>query len=183
MNELNRVCVCGYRGRSFFPSKLIKWITWSEYSHVAIMLPDTGAVFEAWDGVGVRCIDSLSDHHTPKTIVSVMYIDVTPEQYLGLIDALQSQLGKKYDWKGVLRFPPLLRPFISKKISKRESERWFCSELVNWAFWKIGLPLINKPPHATSPADVMVSPLLKFVNCFTCGVSNYDELLEEVRSK
>lgn len=176
------ICLCGYKGKSFFPSKLIKWITWGDYSHVAIMLPDeAGLVYEAWDSVGVRRVNSLSDRHSDGTVVDVKYIKVSEEAYKDIIWALISQLGKKYDFRGVFRFPPILRLFVKEASSTAEQEKWFCSEYGCWAFSKSKVTIQEKPFNRISPSDAMASPATTYFDSFICGISDYANLLERIR--
>ena len=130
-----------YRGRSIV-SGCIRWISWGEYSHAAIVLPEEdGIMFESWDGVGVRLEKSISDGHSAGTKVDVFSLMVDDLQYDVIVKALQSQIGKDYDYLGVFRFVPFFRLFLSGKPSKSEQGRWFCSEYICWALNKAGVNL------------------------------------------
>ena len=151
-----------YKGKSWI-SCAIRWISWGTYSHSAIVLPEEGGIiYESWDGVGVRCGKSISDGHTPGTIVDIFSLQVSPEQYDKIIAALKSQLGKKYDYCGALRFVPFFRLFMGNKPSEKERGDWFCSEYNCWALEQGYICLLKKPYYKISPSDEATSPLLKF---------------------
>jgi hypothetical protein len=159
---MRKINVALYKGRSWI-STAIRWISWGTYSHSAIMLPEEGGIiYESWDGVGVRCGKNISDGHTPGTVVDVFSIMVTPEQYERIVVALKSQLGKKYDYCGAVRFVPFFRLFMGSKPSQKERADWFCSEYNCWAFEQGGIYLLNKPYYKISPSDEATSPLLTF---------------------
>lgn len=134
-------------------SRAIKFQTRSKYSHAAVMLDD-GSVIEAWQGEGVRHIQSPTDGHKPGTPIDVFNIDA--EYDTGLVEAfLINQLGKKYDYKSVFRF-----------ISRRDTaldDAWFCSELTVEAFRAGELHLLRGPSSIMSPRDVAISPYITFV--------------------
>jgi hypothetical protein len=167
---------------SFFPSQIIKWITWEEISHVALMFPEErGVVWEAWNEGGVRTTASLSDQHTAGTEVVVKYIDVSQGQYDRILQAVVSQKGKPYDWKGCLRFSPVFRLFMSSVPDYEVQDRWFCSCLLSWCLRQGFIVLQDEAPNKMSPGNVMESPVPKYVDTFFCGVSDYAELLKKVR--
>lgn len=143
-----------YKGTSWI-SKAIRWITRSEYSHVAVILRDT-SVIEAWDS-GVRIVRNLSEQHSPGTIVDV-YSFMTPltaEQCKAAEDFLRDQIGKHYDWKSVLRF-------VTKRKSKRD-DHWFCSELATQAAMNAGRALFaSTEPWEVPPDWIPRSLALKF---------------------
>lgn len=159
---MRKINVALYKGKSWI-STSIRWISWGDYSHTAIMLPEEGCIiYESWDGVGVRCGKNISDGHTPGTVVDIKSIWVQSCQYDAIIKALKSQEGKKYDKWGAIRFVPFFRLFMGAKPSQKERGDWFCSEYNCWAFEQGGVYLLNKPYYKISPSDVDSSPLLTF---------------------
>ncbi len=140
-------------------SRLIRWWQWGfPYTHIAycfdISNPNDPIVVEAWwDGVRKGW---FSEVHTPGTEFAVYSIQVTDGQKKRIEEFLQRQLGKPYDWLGILGFP--LRDW---KLERKD--RWFCSELVFTAFQKAGVELLkNTHPSEVSPRLFLKSPLLKF---------------------
>jgi len=162
MTQVRTIQVALYRGKSA-TSGIIRWVSWGIYSHAAVRLPeDGGIVYESWEGVGVRKCSNLSDGHTPGTRVDLFDVFVTDSEYKKIVAALESQLGKKYDLKGVLRFSPFLRLFMGKQPSAKEQIKWFCSEYAGWAFEQGGINLLLCPPWQMSPSDLAKSPLLRY---------------------
>lgn len=136
-----------FRGRGII-SWLIRWQTRSCYSHAALMLPD-GSVIEAWQGAGVRRT-WLRDW----TEVDVFDIhEMTTEQWQAAIAFARCQIGKPYDYRGVLRF-------LSRR-RKALDDRWFCSELVYKSLESAGVRLLRDVEAGeVSPGMLARSPLL-----------------------
>lgn len=62
-----------------------------------------------------------------------------------IIDTARSQLGKKYDWTGLVGIAIHSRNW-------QEEDSWWCSELIAWAFDKGGNPLF------TPEARIRITP-------------------------
>jgi hypothetical protein len=147
-----------FKGKSFFPSRLIRWITRSDYSHAAFVFDEAaaslagdmaaagairrmrnwlpGACIEAWSG-GVRCSPSISTLHTDQTPVDLFEFahPLLEAQERQLILFLDGQIGKGYDYGDIVRF--LTRQKGNPK------GRWFCSELVAEGCRTVGRPLFR----------------------------------------
>lgn len=148
-----------YRGESWI-SKAIKWQTRSPYSHAAIQLDD-GSVVEAWHIGGVSHVSGPGVNHTPGTEIDVFGFS---RNVSGRIDHnrataeawLLSQVGARYDYRGVLRF-----------VSRRDwpaNDAWFCSELVAEFCAILGVQLLDRIPWShVSPAMIGYSPRLDFI--------------------
>ncbi|MBW1672137.1 MAG: hypothetical protein JRJ45_00575 [Deltaproteobacteria bacterium] len=143
--------ILAYKGRSIF-SKLIKIQTRSDYSHVAFLLDD-GTVIEAWALLGVRHVASPTEAHKSGTVIDTFEIESEYDS-LATMDFLKSQLGKKYDYRGIVRF-------LTRRKSPAD-DRWFCSELVMEALRRGGLDLQERLPSSyATPRDVVISPHLR----------------------
>lgn len=142
-----------YRGKSVV-SRLIRWRTWSDYSHAAWLCLD-GTVLDAWQKGGVRHVANISVGHKPNTPVEFFSVDITPAERIRIEKFLRDQVGKKYDFHGVLKF-------ISRRKTTHDQQRkWFCSELVSAAFNRIGHPLLARiRDEQVSPGLLAISPLL-----------------------
>lgn len=145
----NLVRVALFRGRGIL-SALIRWQTWSNYSHAALVLPD-GSIVEAWHrGPGVR-----KKQLTDMNGVEIYRVKgLTKQQSDIAAEFAVDQLGQKYDYFGVFRF--LNRRTVS------DNGKWFCSELVYAAFKEAGVHLLSKDtdPSRVSPGLLSRSPLL-----------------------
>lgn len=108
---------------------LIRAVTWSPWSHVALV--DGDEVIEAtWPAVRVAPLAEVIAAHSAHVIVDLPCL--SPAE---VIKAARSQVGKPYDLTAL--FGLLMRR------DWQEEDRWFCSELVAWAFSQSGSPLFR----------------------------------------
>jgi hypothetical protein len=123
----------------------IRWFTWSRYAHVAAVLPE--GVIEAMPFKGVIKHDFWSDtSHLDFFIVTGPYENRRAAAYLN------ANIGRQYDWLGVLRFLPRWR---------KSNDRVFCSELIFSALRFAGIELLRGvPPEKVSPGLLACSPYL-----------------------
>jgi uncharacterized protein YycO len=139
-----------YRGTSLL-SKAIRAFNWGDYSHVAALNTATGEIIEAWHPGGVRKVTLAKHGHTPGTVVDVYRVEADLDA-AAFWQMLEGELGKGYDFKGILGF--LAR-------SRTQSDQaWFCSELVFSVAAHHGALLLNCPAFKVSPTLLSYSPLL-----------------------
>lgn len=147
-NPFSRPAILLFRGQGVI-SALIRWQTRGAVSHAAILLPD-GRVLEAWQGDGVR-IKTLESW---KDVEAYEIEGATELQWADAIQFAELQVGRGYDYLGIIRF-------ISRKYLP-ENDRWFCSELVYKAFEVAGIKLFERiNASEVSPGLLRVSPKLK----------------------
>ena len=147
------VRVLAYQGTSFL-SRLIRRFGRYRYSHVALEHTTDGAIVDAWKG-GVRLIHDAHDGHDLDTKIDVYIVpEIGEEQASAVFDAAESQVGKPYDYMGVLRF-------VTRRKHGTDA-RWFCSELVAWAFEQARYPLLLTPHWNVQPGQLVTSPRLKY---------------------
>jgi hypothetical protein len=160
-----------YRGTSLV-SRVIKGFTWSKYSHVSIV-PSDGfhlelnkakymaecRLFEAWhkgEPSGVVRRRGIHDAHKKGTRIDVFGVEATVK-IAAVLAFLESQVGKRYDFRGVLGF-------VSRRDGAQAQDKWFCSELAFAAVQAGGVDLLRDiEPHRVSPGLLSKSPLLKQV--------------------
>lgn len=124
-------------------SLLLRVFLWSAWSHCAIV--DGGQIIEAaaTGGVRVRPLADLlaeSSHHA--------FVDLPCRDPASVLAAARSQLGKSYDWLGVAG--------IGFRRRWQDADRWFCSELIAWAFEAAGSPLFRGQPWRITPRDLFL---------------------------
>lgn len=138
--------------RRHLGSWLIRLVTWSEYSHVDILIGNTeadafavGAI--AGRGVAVR---NLSEVLAISSKATVMDLPVNSLEGLnGALDFLTEQLGKPYDWSGVFG--------IWAHRNWQEDDSWSCAELVAAVAAAGGYqPFDNKFRHRITPQDLFM---------------------------
>jgi uncharacterized protein YycO len=131
-------------------SLLIRLFTWSTWSHIAIV--DKDEVIEAIYPK-VRRV-SLDEFAKGK---SKIYFDLIPCHYPeAIISAANSQVGKRYDIAAIFA--------IFFRGNWHDLKKWFCSELIAWAFWMGGTPLFRDSRlRRVTPEHIwMIAPIQKF---------------------
>ena len=111
-------------------SQLIRFWTYSRFSHVEILEPETGMVIGAMpDGVKVRDLDydGKARH---------LYARVLVKDKKAVLDFMRSQYKKPYDFMAIVGF------LVHR--NWRDPQRWFCSELVTAALEAGGCFLFNQ---------------------------------------
>lgn len=111
----------------------------SRFSHCAFVDTATGTVIEAVPG-GVR------EYPLADTLNGASYYEIVqfPSNDPSLVLALaREQIGKPYDWKGVLGF------WLRR--NWQDDSAFMCSELLAWAFAEAGEPLFRREAHRISP--------------------------------
>lgn len=111
-------------------SPLIQMVTWSEWSHVGILVGDT-VIESTWSHGGVK--------ETPLDVFLERSSDWIVKEYQchsrqAIIDAARTQIGKPYDKTGLVGI-------LMRDRNWQEDDSWFCSELIAWAFAAGGTPL------------------------------------------
>lgn len=122
----------------------IRLKTSSEYSHVDFVLPD-GLFLGALPMPGV-CIHK---HEQPKE--AFFGLELTEEQITQVLAFAKSQVGKLYDYSGIIGF--------AAHRDWQEDDRWFCSELVAASIQKI-VPIFDEAAYFISPGDIATHPKL-----------------------
>lgn len=152
MNLKPRIAL--FRGTGIV-SWLIKTQTRSEYSHAALVLPNTiDQIIEAREFAGVQ-VKTLTEHDM-RSVDYYAIPDMTDQEYDLAIKAAYAELGKPYDYWSVARF-------ISKRPA-RENGKWFCSEFVHKMLADVGHRLLHRIPSAeVAPAWLSYSPKTKLV--------------------
>ena len=122
-------------------AKAIKAVTWSDWSHVGIMFGGDLVDSRYKDG-GV----TLTDYLTRVSQYKRIQILEVPIPAAKVWPYVTSQIGKPYDVSAVLGIP--------FRRDWQEDDKWFCSELVAWAFGAAGHPLIYKQHGRVTPQDL-----------------------------
>ncbi len=156
---------------------LIRWYTWSEISHVDIVLPD-GQLLGARDSA----IRIVSPPHHPgdfqnrtaipagvqirpsgyKRFTKVIHaaLRCTAGEAEALYAAARSQIGKPYDGEAIFDFGI----HDNDPAPTTDAKAWICSELVAWCALKAGVPIINPKVNyqRVTPEDLLKSPALRY---------------------
>lgn len=108
-------------------SWLIRLLTWSSWSHVAVQHGEM-AIQAVWPKVELVSAEEIIDRYT---VVEMRIFPAVNRQ--GAWSFLQDQVGKPYDWMALLGF-------LFRKDWARPT-KWFCSELVAAAAVAANSPL------------------------------------------
>ena len=123
---------------------LVRLFTFSQWNHVAIEV--NGKVYEARGMTGVTrssaggYLSQWAKHAT---------VQITAPLNSQLIGFLESQVGKRYDFGGIIALP-FRKPWHGKS-------KWFCSELVAAALLAAGLPRMRIEAHRVTPRDLWLA--------------------------
>jgi uncharacterized protein YycO len=141
-----------------FFSDLIRYVTWSSFSHVDMIMEDRkdqiiGAT--ALQGVTEWSLQARKDKATRWAIYEVDTISRDDDE--NIYRCIRSQLNKPYDFFGILGY------FCRR--DWQHEEKWFCSELVAWAFAKVHIHLLAEDIRMSriAPQDLLMSPKLELV--------------------
>lgn len=127
----------------------IRAVTWSDYSHVDIVLPE-GLLGVQIDGVKIRPFD-----YCPRA--KALYMDahhMSDGQEKKFYDFARAQINKPYDFGAV--FGDLIHH------DWRNPNKWYCSELPFAAAVYANAPFLNESEvDRVTPGLLMLSPYLE----------------------
>lgn len=125
-------------------SKLIRLVTWSRWSHVAILLNPTEVIDATFThgGVKTRPLSEALAAAADYTMVD-FYVPCAGAVRLAAYD----ELNKPYDWTALFG--------LWWHRDWQESDSWFCSELVAYAFQHAGYPMFRDAEmHRITPDHI-----------------------------
>lgn len=123
-----------------FIGKIIRWITWSEWNHVDLVINDEEA-FGASGKIGR--VDTYPRDPESHDKIAIVTIKVPKGKYEKFMTEILSKGGTLYDYKGIKAF--LI------KFNIQEDDKWFCSELLIHAFYVAEIIYFTDPSHKWSP--------------------------------
>lgn len=128
-----------YKGNGFF-SKLVRFFTKSEYSHVSMMLSDKLSIEANWykksNVVPIKYDKDTMEFYRVKG-------GLTDKQKLVLLQHSYNFLNKVYDYPQIFGY--VIRFFDKSKINLFNStKRLICSELIDRAYLKLGIDLSSE---------------------------------------
>lgn len=150
-------------------SSVIRAFSWSEFSHVDIVLHD---VSNGWwlgdDGwlLGARSHPDTAPKagvwvrnpcYAPFAKTQKFSVEVTDEQHLAFWNFIAAQVTKPYDMTAITQF------VTHGERDWTEDDSWFCSELVAAGFKAAGVPFFNWDVRVNHimPEHLRFSPMNK----------------------
>lgn len=131
-------------------SRVVRIATFSWCSHVSIICPDN-TVIESIPSAGV-VKTPYKTRINQSSRFEIYQVDADEQKTIAYAE---SQLGKPYDWAGILGWG-LRRDW-------QEDDAWFCNELVAKSLLEAGTPVVNSELYRITPRDLLISPLLERV--------------------
>lgn len=128
-------------------SRLIRAATWSEYSHVDLILP-SGMLIGALIDRGV-CEYPLTERLSVSTKTEIRRVGADE---VVVAEFLRSQIGKRYDFTALLG--------LTFHRDWQEDSRWFCSELLAAGIEHAGVSVVRKSANRVTPQNLLESPML-----------------------
>lgn len=127
---------------------LIRQATWSEYSHVDIVVPE-GLLGAQADGVAIR-----EYNYEPSAKVLYVRADCfSPEQEATMRKFWYAQIGKPYDFGAILG--------VLAHHDWRNLHAWYCSEFGFAPSVLVGRPFLNETHiDRVTPGMLLLSPYL-----------------------
>lgn len=107
---------------------IIRFVTWSNFSHVATLIDDETIIHADFHGVRIEPLKDLQARS--KNWMIVEFECSNPE---GVIAAMKTQLGKPYDFSGVIGI-------LIRDVDLADDSKWWCSEIPEYGFSSIGEP-------------------------------------------
>lgn len=147
-------------------SALIRWRTWGQWSHAAIMIDDVVYESTARDGVHAHSIaDSIAHAHRA--------VDVFAWPWAGPDDVARAKAEAekivaekaRYDFGAILSFVT--------RAGGGNAKRFFCSELVAHLMRCAGARICCRRDDTISPADIGASPL-RGIYAYTLSAAKRD---------
>lgn len=122
-------------------SMFLRVAQWSAWSHCAVVDGEEVIEASAYHGVRVRPLAEFLAESSRHEVIQLPcnYPEIT-------IAAARSQVGKRYDWAGVVG--------IGFRRHWQNQNRYFCSELVAWAQVQAGPALFRADAHRLTPRDL-----------------------------
>jgi uncharacterized protein YycO len=154
-------------------SVAVRLWTLASVSHASIYIGNDQIIEAVGEGVRLRTVSALMQDEA--TIVAIRHPKFTAENSYALNTFANEQVGKKYNYMGILLqapfslerrvcelplIPELVRDFCVRGVATIQlglsnNDNFFCSQLVLHAYHKAGLPLTDADPRLFNPADLL----------------------------
>ncbi len=146
-------------------SAVIRAITWSRWSHVALV--DGDSVIEAAAPHGVQRTPLCAALARARDFA---FVDIACRDQAAAIAAAESQIGKPYDYTALAGL------YLHR--DWQQDDAWFCSELVAWAFEKTQQPLLrSEVVRRVSPQHLWMLPPAQVVR--RASANHFVQLTQE----
>ncbi len=129
---------------------LIRLLTWSDFSHVAVVMNEYEIVHADFSGVHVEPLKDLQLRSKNWMIVEYECDDPN-----AVVDACLTQVGKPYDFSGLVGI-------LFRDIDLQDDSKWWCSEFPMYGSMVAGWPTFNvEYIHRLTPQHWLMLPHTK----------------------
>lgn len=157
------------RGRGII-SLLIRLVTRSKYSHVALALSDKHVLEIDW-----KYRLKINEIHYNHYDIYRFYRELNHDEIFKLLNFAYSVIGTKYDFKQIFSLFLEYTFNIKSDYLFNNPKKLICSDVVDLAYKEIGVDLIpNKEYQNVTPHDVSTSPKLKKIE--SVDLSIFDKI-------
>lgn len=117
---------------SFLPlSPLIRFVTWSKFSHMAIVINDEWVMHSDFNGVHIEPLNNLK-----KRSKNWMIVEYECNNSQNIIDACLTLLGSEYDYGALVGI-------AFRRIELQDESKYVCSEFPEAGCFKAGQAFFN----------------------------------------
>lgn len=141
------------KGNTFLVSRLIRWLTKSEFTHVGIVTAE-GELFEidAFKKLGIYPFDHLQ-YCTYRLKDG---LTVEQQNHLNELFAYMPSKSRGYDWMRLISLA--IELLFHKSFGYDNIYRYICSEVVDVLYQEIGIDLLPEQMNGhVSPKDLLAS--------------------------
>lgn len=133
-------------------SAIIRTFTWSDYSHVDLVFEDDTIIAAVpFNGVMKDTLENRLKEASHYALYDIPNIDEAKAREIA-----ESQIGKAYDWRGVIG--------VGFHRDWQRKDFWFCSEFATWVTIQAGNPILSADYfRRIVPGHVPFSPIVKLL--------------------
>lgn len=138
-----------YRGSGNWFDKITRWRTAGDFTHTEIVFSD-GMSFSSsqWDK-GTRFKRIEYSDPSKWALVDVPLVNEKDIRFW-----CEGQVGKGYDWRGILKI------FATGAVKKDDAERWWCSEVCRFPFTLQGVFRVLR--HDCDPDQLYIAAASRY---------------------
>jgi len=150
-------------------SKFIRYVTWSEQSHIAIYLGNE-LIIESQNGYGVRVVHINEYLDTPGVEIFVARVrNIRQDRIFEVLDFSKEFIGRRYDLFGLVG---ILTKFMVRRIGLEslvnflgqnktaDPQKFWCSEFVAFCFSKIAVKFVEHDITYITPNEMYESDVV-----------------------
>lgn len=150
-------------------SKFIRYVTWSEQSHIAMYLGNE-LVIESQNGYGVRVlnINEYLDNDSIEVFL-VRVKNIRPDNIFEVLDFSKQFIGRRYDLLGLAG---ILAKFMARRMRLEkvatffgqnrvaDPQKFWCSEFIAFCYSKASVKFVDHDITYITPNEIYASEIV-----------------------